>query len=48
MMREEGLTVDVLTTEAVWFGVTYKEDKPYVQQQLLAMHKNGFYPDILF
>lgn len=48
MMRDEGLTVDVLTTNAVWFGVTYQEDKPYVQQQLLHMHRQGYYPNSLF
>ena len=36
MMRGDGLTVDVLTTNAEWFGMTYQEDKPYVQRQLLA------------
>ena len=48
MMREDGLTVDVLTTDAAWFGVTYKEDKPYVQKQLKHMHQNGYYPETLF
>ncbi|MDD3336728.1 MAG: sugar phosphate nucleotidyltransferase [Eubacteriales bacterium] len=48
LMHEEGLKVDMLTTDAVWFGVTYKEDKPYVQQELLKMHRNGTYPDALF
>ena len=48
MMRNDGLSVDILTTHAVWFGITYQEDKPYVQQQLDTMHKSGFYPDKLF
>ena len=48
MMQGDGLTVDVLTTDAAWFGVTYQEDKPYVQQRLLDMHKQGIYPDTLF
>ena len=48
LMRDEGLTVDVLTTDAEWFGVTYQEDKPYVQRQLKAMHLSGHYPDRLF
>ena len=48
LMHETGLSVDVLPTDAVWFGVTYKEDKPYVQEELLAMHKAGQYPDHLF
>lgn len=48
MMHSEGLEVDVIPTDATWFGVTYKEDKPFVQQQLLQMHEKGEYPDSLF
>lgn len=48
MMLGDGLTVDVLTTDAAWFGVTYQQDKPYVQQQLKAMHNSKLYPDTLF
>lgn len=48
LMHEAGLTVDVLPTHATWFGVTYQEDKPYVQQELLAMHRDGQYPERLF
>ncbi|MEA4999711.1 MAG: sugar phosphate nucleotidyltransferase [Candidatus Limiplasma sp.] len=48
MMKDEGLRVDVLSTDATWFGVTYQEDKPFVQAQLLHMHQAGLYPDKLF
>ena len=48
MMQEDGLTVDVLTTHAVWFGITYQQDKPFVQERLKAMHESGFYPETLF
>ena len=48
LMHEENLTVDVLSTDAVWFGVTYKEDKPYVQGELKKMHDAGAYPSRLF
>lgn len=48
MMREENLSVDVIPTDAVWFGVTYKEDKPFVQAQLQKMHDDGVYPETLF
>lgn len=48
LMKEDGLQVDMLSTDAVWFGVTYKEDKPYVQNELKKMHQNGTYPDKLF
>ena len=48
MMHGDGLTVDVLSTDASWFGVTYQEDKPYVQQKLREMHAQGIYPKTLF
>ena len=48
LMHEDGMTIDVLSTDAVWFGVTYQEDKPYVQAQLKKMHENGTYPEKLF
>ncbi|MDD6141959.1 MAG: sugar phosphate nucleotidyltransferase [bacterium] len=48
LMHEDGLKVDVLSTKAVWFGVTYQEDKPYVQAELKKMHENGTYPEKLF
>jgi len=48
LMHEDGLKVDMLTTDAVWFGVTYQEDKPYVQTELKKMHDEGIYPEKLF
>ncbi len=48
MMHGDGLSVDVLPTDSTWFGVTYQEDKPYVQDELLQMHQRGDYPDNLF
>jgi len=48
LMHEDGMTIDVLSTDAVWFGVTYQEDKPYVQAELKRMHENGVYPEKLF
>ncbi|MFA6961099.1 MAG: sugar phosphate nucleotidyltransferase [Opitutaceae bacterium] len=45
----EGLvTVDVRTTSANWFGVTYREDKPRVQAALAALVTCGEYPEELF
>ena len=46
-MRNAGLEVDVLSTKAVWFGVTYKEDKEYVASELRKLHENGMYPPAL-
>ena len=48
LMKEGQLKVDMLTTDAVWFGVTYQEDKPYVQGELKKMHESGVYPEKLF
>jgi len=48
LMHEDGMKIDVLSTDAVWFGVTYQEDKPYVQAELKKMHENGTYPEKLF
>ena len=42
------LTVSVLSTTSVWFGVTYQEDRASVAAELLALHKNGSYPEKLF
>jgi len=41
-------SVRVLPTEAVWFGVTYREDRPRVQAELAALVRRGEYPAALF
>ena len=47
LMHNDGLKVEVLSTDAVWFGVTYKEDKDYVAGELKKLHDNGSYPPAL-
>ena len=47
LMHTAGLQVEVLSTKAVWFGVTYKEDKEYVAGELRKLHENGSYPPAL-
>lgn len=37
-------TAKILTTNAKWFGVTYQEDKPNVQETLRRMTEDGTYP----
>ena len=46
-IKEGKLDVAVLSTDSVWFGVTYKEDKEYVAGELFRMHKSGKYPEKL-
>ena len=38
----------VIKTDAKWFGVTYKEDKPLVQEKLNMLIKDGIYPEKLW
>jgi NDP-sugar pyrophosphorylase family protein len=40
--------VKVISTTAQWFGVTYKEDAPGVQQSLQALINDGTYPTRLW
>ena len=40
--------VHVLRTGAQWFGVTYKEDKSLVNQQIVKLIGSGLYPEKLF
>jgi len=47
LMHTAGLKVEVLSTNAVWFGVTYKEDKDYVASELKKLHDSGSYPPAL-
>jgi len=41
-------SVKVLTSEARWFGVTYKEDKESVQKEILALKNKEIYPTHLW
>ena len=47
LMHAGKLRVRVLSTNAVWFGMTYQQDKPLVQQSLLKLHEQGVYPPTL-
>ena len=42
------VNVDVLHTEAVWYGVTYKEDRELVVNAVEAMKQQGDYPPTLW
>ena len=48
LMGEEGLKVEVLSTTAVWFGVTYKEDKQSVVDAFQDLIARGVYKEKLF
>ena len=46
-MHAGKLRVRVLSTNAVWFGMTYPQDKPLVQQSPLKLDEQGVYPPTL-
>ena len=43
-ISENKLSINVYTTDAEWFGVTYAEDRPAVAERLANMKKNKTYP----
>lgn len=47
LIAQERLRVRVLSSAAVWFGVTYREDRPVVERALLRLHESGQYPKTL-
>ncbi len=47
MMEQKGLKIKVLESTAQWMGVTYKEDKPIVEEKIRQLVKAGAYPEKL-
>jgi len=48
LVKTNEATFKVVPTSNKWFGVTYKEDKPYVQDSIDQLVKNGTYPEKLW
>ena len=48
LIDEGKATVEVLKTDATWFGVTYKDDKPYVVKSIKDKVDSGEYPSKLW
>jgi dTDP-glucose pyrophosphorylase len=38
------ITIQILMSNERWFGVTYREDKPFVVESMKKMIRNGIYP----
>lgn len=47
-VKNGDITIKVLPTEGKWFGVTYREDKPFVVESINRMVNAGIYPSKLF
>ena len=48
MIQKKKATVKVLVADSPWFGVTYKEDKPLVIEQIRKLTDRGIYPNKLW
>ncbi len=48
LLKSDMATVQVLLSHEKWFGVTYKEDKPFVVESIEALKKSGVYPEKLW
>ena len=48
MIQEKRTSVKVLEANSPWFGVTYKEDKPFVVEKIGSLIAQGDYPEKLF
>ena len=48
LIQSKTRKVKVLTSEAKWFGVTYKEDKPIVMSKIQQLIHEGVYPSNLW
>lgn len=44
LIKENKVTTKVINTEAPWFGVTYQEDRPIVQNKIKNLIDQGVYP----
>lgn len=48
LIKSGKATVKVLTSSDKWFGVTYKEDKPFVVESIQGLKDKGVYPEKLW
>ncbi len=48
LIREKRAAMKMLTSDASWFGITYREDRPVVVEGLRKLAASGAYPEKLF
>jgi dTDP-glucose pyrophosphorylase len=47
-VKKGEITIQILRSSSRWFGVTYREDKPFVVESIRKMVDAGVYPEKLF
>ena len=48
LLSEKIINIDVVDSDSIWFGVTYKEDKDNSVKKLALYTNQGFYPTPLW
>lgn len=48
LIKNDMASVDVIKTNAEWFGMTYKEDKEFVKEKIKEQAQKGIYPKNLW
>lgn len=48
LLKAGQATVEVLSSQDKWFGVTYQEDKPFVKASIAELKEKGLYPKKLW
>jgi NDP-sugar pyrophosphorylase family protein len=48
LIKSGKVEVEILSSNASWFGVTYQEDKPVVKERIRQLINNGIYPSQLW
>ncbi len=48
LIKENKASVQVLNSSEKWFGVTYKEDRPFVMESIKGLKDKGIYPERLW
>jgi NDP-sugar pyrophosphorylase family protein len=47
-IKKGEITIKVLMSNERWFGVTYREDKPFVVESIKEMIRKGVYPEAIY
>lgn len=47
-IKNKNITVKVLMSNEHWFGVTYREDKPFVVESIREKIREGIYPESIY
>jgi hypothetical protein len=47
-VKSGDIKIKILMSNERWFGVTYREDKPFVVESINKMIKNGIYPEKIY